>query len=84
MLPVIRGQTFFELSTPGGPGASGSPLISKDTPEGQWPVFSIYVAERKSETDLSVGYGVPSDAFKDWAPQCLEGRTLIEESQIGS
>ena len=81
-LPVIRGQTFFELSTPGGLGASGSPLIAKDTPDGHWPVFSIYVGERKSEKDLSVGYGVPSEAFRDWAPQCLGGRTLLEESQV--
>ena len=80
-IPAIRGLTFFELSTPGGVGASGSPLISQDRPEGDWPVFSIYVGERKSETDLSVGYGVPSEAFRDWVPQCLSGHTLLDESR---
>jgi hypothetical protein len=79
-LPSILGQSFFELSTPGGLGASGSPLVSKHRTEDKWPVFAIYVAERKSETDLSVGYGVPSEAFRDWKPKTLEGRTLLEES----
>jgi trypsin-like peptidase len=80
-IPAIRGQTLFELSTPGGIGASGSPLISKDRPEGEWPVFSIYVGERISEKALSVGYGVPSEAFRDWKPECLEGHSVLEESR---
>ena len=77
-LPAIKGESFFEVSTPAGPGASGSPLIRKHRQGPAWPVIGIYVGERASDSGTQVGYAVREDAIRQWEPELLPGRSLDE------
>jgi hypothetical protein len=79
-VPTIRGQELFELSETGGSGASGSPLVRKTRVGSEWPVIGIYIGERRSDNGVAVGYAVREDAIRDWTPELLGGRTLLEAS----
>lgn len=74
----IRGNRFFELSTPAGGGCSGAPVLSV-RPGRHWEVIGVYVGEWYSIrggsdgiVDVAVGYAVrvadlDFDA-PDWTP----------------
>ncbi len=62
-IPVntVRGCTFYELSTPAGSCASGSPVSLKWNPT---QVIGVYVGERRNETNtFSVGYATRSSVI---------------------
>jgi hypothetical protein len=84
-VPRVRETHLYELSALGGPGASGSPVISKPMMGGRssmrWLVIGVYVGERVStaEGQLALaGYAVRMDALSEWRPRLLGGRTLDE------
>lgn len=71
-LPVnnIRGKKFYELSTPAGSCASGSPVAERSNP---WRVAGVYVGERRNETgSFAVGFGTRAEAILDEWPQLAE------------
>lgn len=87
----IGGTAFFELSQLAGTGSSGGPVFDLADP---LTVIGIYSAEKHTPqvitTDdkqiiqvTSVSYAVRDDAFRDWKPAMLGGRTVLEESRLG-
>lgn len=85
----IGGTAFFELSQIAGPGSSGGPVFDLADP---LTVIGIYSAEKhipqvittddKQIVQLtSMAYAVRDDAFRDWRPALLGGRTVLEESR---
>jgi hypothetical protein len=85
----ISGTGFFELSQIAGAGTSGGPVFDLADP---MQVIGIYSAEKHTPhviqmggqpvTQLtSVSYAVRDDAFRNWKPAMLDGRTVLEESQ---
>jgi hypothetical protein len=73
-LPIndVRGHAFYELSTPAGLCASGSP-VSVRLPGRQWEAAGVYVGERRNETGtFSVGYATRSDAIAAQWPALVE------------
>ncbi len=85
----VSGTSFFELSEIAGTGTSGGPVFDLAAP---MAVIGIYSAEKhtprviaagdKPVTQLiSVSYAVRDDAFRDWKPAMLGGKTVLEESQ---
>lgn len=85
----VAGTAFFELSQIAGTGTSGGPVFGFAEP---MVVIGIYSAEKHtphliatgdtSITQLtSVSYAVRGDAFRDWKPAMLGGKTVLEESQ---
>ena len=87
--PRIAGNSFFELSEIAGTGTSGGPVFDRGDP---MAVIGIYSAEKhtprvissgdKPVTQLiSVSYAVRDDAFRDWKPAMLGGKTVFEESK---
>ena len=77
-LPVIQGQSFFELSEIAGTGCSGAPVSKFTSPA--WDVIGIYVGERLNERATSVSYAVREEAFRNWCPKSL-GVSVLEESR---
>lgn len=86
----VDGTAFFELSQVAGPGTSGGPVFGLGDP---LAVIGIYSAEKHIpqiiNTDdkqivqlTSVAYAVRDDAFRDWRPAMLGGRTVLEESRL--
>lgn len=84
----VSGTSFFELSQIAGPGTSGAPVFDLAEP---LAVIGIYSAEKHVPhvitsgglqiTQLSsVAYAVRDDAFRDWRPAMLGGKTVLEES----
>ncbi len=81
-VPNVIGSKFFEVSELAGPGCSGGPLFVANNDV--WDVIGIYAAEKKTETCdtvLTYAYATREDAFRDWKPKMLSGRTVLEESQ---
>lgn len=88
---LVSGTSFFELSQIAGLGTSGAPVFSlADSME----VIGIYSAEKhtphviatgdKHITQLtSVSYAIRDDAFRNWKPAMLGGKTVLEESKGG-
>ena len=85
----ISGTGFFELSQIAGTGTSGEPVFDLADP---MQVIGIYSAEKHTPhviqmggqpvTQLtSVSYAVRDDAFRNWKPAMLGGKTVLEESQ---
>lgn len=85
----VTGTSFFELSQIAGTGTSGGPVFDLAKP---MAVIGIYSAEKHTPhvitsgdqpiTQLtSVSYAVRDDAFRDWKPAMLGGRSILEESQ---
>jgi hypothetical protein len=85
----VSGTAFFELSQIAGTGTSGGPVFDFADP---MAVIGIYSAEKhipqiiatddKPITQLtSFSYAVRDDAFRDWRPAMLGGRTVLEESR---
>jgi hypothetical protein len=85
----ISGSSFFELSQLAGPGTSGAPVFALAEPI---EVIGIYSAEKhtpnivvtgdKQITQLtSVSYAIRDDAFRNWTPAMLSGRTVLDESK---
>jgi hypothetical protein len=86
---LISGTGFFELSQIAGPGTSGGPVFDFAEP---LTVIAIYSAEKHTPyvitgngsqiTQLtSVSYAVRDDAFRNWKPAMLGGKTVLEESR---
>jgi len=85
----VDGTAFFELSQVAGPGTSGGPVFDLADP---LTVIGIYSAEKhvpqfinadgKQIVQLtSVAYAVRDEAFRDWKPAMLGGRTVFEQSR---
>jgi len=85
----VAGTSFFELSQIAGTGTSGGPVFDLAEP---MTVIGIYSAEKHTPhliatgdtpiTQLtSVSYAVRGDAFRDWKPAMLGGKTVLEESR---
>lgn len=85
----VTGTSFFELSQLAGAGTSGGPVFDLAD---SMQVIGIYSAEKhtphvitsgdKPVTQLtSVSYAVRGDAFRDWKPAMLGGKTVLEESR---
>lgn len=77
-VPAITGTNLFELSTPAGACASGSPLVKTYRPGSDWPVIGIYLGERHSDSGAHVGYALREQDIRDWTPRLLGGRSLTE------
>ena len=77
-LPALHGFNWFELSSPGGGGCSGGPVVKRPT-TGDWEVIGVYVGERRSDT-VHVGLAARGDGFRDWVP-ALFMQSVIEESR---
>ena len=78
ILPAPLRGALFELSTPGGSGTSGSPLVLRHRSSPLWPVIGINVGDRRTN-DLFVGYAAMAEAFASWQPANLN-RSIAEES----
>jgi hypothetical protein len=85
----ISGTSFFELSQVAGPGTSGAPVFAHAEPI---EVIGIYSAEKHTPSIVgagdnpithltSVSYAIRDDAFRDWKPTMLGGRTVLDESK---
>jgi hypothetical protein len=85
----VAGTAFFELSQIAGSGTSGAPVFGLAEP---MAIIGIYSAEKHTPhliatgdtpiTQLtSVSYAVRGDAFRDWKPAMLGGKTVLEESR---
>lgn len=81
-VPAIRGEHLFEVSTAAGLGASGSPLIDV-SPGERWDVVGVYVGQRVTEGEdpVRLGYAARADAFREWTPDLLAGRTVLDDSR---
>lgn len=87
----VDGAAFFELSQVAGPGTSGGPVFDLADP---LTVIGVYSAEKHTPQFISadgkqivqltsVAYAVRDEAFRDWQPAMLGGRTVLEESRPG-
>lgn len=86
-IPNVKGTEFFEVSEQAGRGCSGSPLYVLGT-DRAWEVIGIYVAdvtindENEGGSEMAVAYAAREDAFRDWRPILLGGRSILEESKL--
>lgn len=80
-LPAPLATQLFEVSAPAGSGTSGAPLIRRIWSGSDWPVFGVYIGERRTN-DSHVGYGAMVECFAEWTPEGSD-RTVLEESQDG-
>jgi hypothetical protein len=72
-LPIsaVRGQKFYELSTPAGACCSGAPVAVRSNP---WQAIGVYVGERRNETgSFAVGFATRADAIAEQWPQLVDG-----------
>jgi hypothetical protein len=93
-LPSLKGSNFLELSEVGTPGYSGAPIVSQypttlgivkdNTLKKQiicHRLLGIYIGEVSSEIEnnkLYYGYATNVEAFADWKPKMLNGKSIRE------